>query len=459
MEKKTKGKIATINTRNRKNLNSSTLDLSSLYQELSQSDTEREGSILSSNSIRTTSMNSFSDLKIIKHFLLEQVLSDKAKNRSVFTHTKRMSITKRNESIIDKIEKIKLKVLKRVNLKIEKIVKYPSTVADICSYVNNEEMINLYHANKMVHNALKRYLEEQCIKFIIEPFEKAFHQKIAIENKKIQIAKPHSKNMFSKLILKCKILKGIAPYSTEENSNNNYTISLQNVSSWEKNKKDLVRNVYKFDLYPNSGENIIEHNSYWIYQERTSFNYNTINQPYQMPILPFDINDYFIISINLISSLGFIDFSSFQWKPLRLKQIDPKSKKEMSRVCEVELMKGTWQDMKSALTPQIVINEVEKIKSFTNNYLKIDDIKWDNVGYYIIRVKCRAEKVGTVYNNNEIWVDIAHKTDMICNEIKKNGLIYDNYEEGNGLQVRIGDEVVLYFSISGTQKNMCNNII
>ena len=131
----------------------------------------------------------------------------------------------------------------------------------------------------------------------------------------------------------------------------------------------------------------------------------------------------------------------------------------MSRVCEVELMKGTWQDMKSALTPQIVINEVEKIKSFTNNYLKIDDIKWDNVGYYIIRVKCRAEKVGTVYNNNEIWVDIAHKTDMICNEIKKNGLIYDNYEEGNGLQVRIGDEVVLYFSISGTQKNMCNNII
>ena len=122
-------------------------------------------------------------------------------------------------------------------------------------------------------------------------------------------------------------------------------------------------------------------------------------------------------------------------------------------------MKGTWQDMKSALTPQIVINEVEKIKSFTNNYLKIDDIKWDNVGYYIIRVKCRAEKVGTVYNDNEIWVDIAHKTDMICNEIKKNGLIYDNYEEGNGLQVRIGDEVVLYFSISGTQKNMCNNII
>ena len=48
---------------------------------------------------------------------------------------------------------------------------------------------------------------------------------------------------------------------------------------------------------------------------------------------------------------------------------------------------------------------------------------------------------------------------MICNEIKKNGLIYDNYEEGNGLQVGIGDEVVLYFSISGTQKNMCNNII
>ena len=123
MEKKTKGKIATINTRNRKNLNSSTFDLSSLYQELSQSDTEREGSILSSNSIRTTSMNSFSDRKISKHFLLEQVLSDKAKNRSVFTHTKRMSLTQRNESIIDKIEKIKLKVLKRVNLKIEKIVK------------------------------------------------------------------------------------------------------------------------------------------------------------------------------------------------------------------------------------------------------------------------------------------------------------------------------------------------
>lgn len=455
MEKRPKGIIKTINTRNRNVQNASSLDLSYLYQELSSdSEKDNKNSFFSVKSSKTMTnyCSNFSDLKIIKQFLLEKVLTEKTKNRNVLNKHHVKSSTEISENILNKIKEIKLKVLKQANLSADKLSKYQESLIRLFFFSNNsKEIVTLYNLNSTFQNSLKNYLKEQTIKYIISPFELKYKSKLEINSKRLIISKYQDKSLFSKLVLKCQICDGIAPYIVKENeiSNNDYTVTFDNVLSWVTSKKNIVKNVYKFDLYRETGNNRRFYNKYWIYHEKTAFNYNSIDQPYQMPVLPFDVNDYFTISINLISSLGLINFESFKWNKIKLKQIEKKKKnKELSRLCEVELLKNSWQDLNEQMTPQIIFTQVEKIKKILKIYLKVIQIQWDNIGYFIIKVSCLGHTVGKVYYNNEVWIDVAYKQDLVCNEIKKNGLIYDNYEDNNGLQVRVGDEVILYFSIS-----------
>ena len=108
MEKKPKGIIKTINTRNRNVQNASSLDLSYLYQELSSdSEKDNKNSFFSVNSSKTMTnyCSNFSDLKIIKQFLLEKVLSEKTKNRNVLNNNHvKSSTTEIRENILSKIK-------------------------------------------------------------------------------------------------------------------------------------------------------------------------------------------------------------------------------------------------------------------------------------------------------------------------------------------------------------------
>lgn len=465
MEKKPKGIIKTINTRNRNVQNASSLDLSYLYQELSSdSEKDNKNSFFSVNSSKTMTnyCSNFSDLKIIKQFLLEKVLSEKTKNRNVLNNNHvKSSATEIRENILIKIKELKLKVLKQANLSADKLSKYQESIIRLFFFSNNsQEILNLYNLNSTFKQSLRNYLIQQTIKYIITPFELKYKSKFEINSKSLVISKYQDKILLSKLILKCKICEGIAPYIIKENEipNNDYTVTFDNILSWT-SKKDIVKNVYKFDLYRDTGNNSRFHNKYWIFHEKTAFNYNSIDRPYQMPVLPFDVNDYFTISINLITSLGIINFESFKWNKIKLKLIEKKKKTtDISRACEVELLKSSWQDLNEQMTPRIIYTQIEKIKNILKIYLKVIQIQWDNVGYFIIKVRCLAHTVGKVYYNNDVWIDVAYKQDLVCNEIRKNGLIYDNYEDNNGLQVRIGDEVVLYFSISEPVKKDYYNI-
>ena len=127
MEKKPKGIIKTINTRNRNVQNASSLDLSYLYQELSSdSEKDNKNSFFSVNSSKTMTnyCSNFSDLKIIKQFLLEKVLSEKTKNRNVLNNNHaKSSTTEIRENILSKIKELKLKVLKQANLSADKFLR------------------------------------------------------------------------------------------------------------------------------------------------------------------------------------------------------------------------------------------------------------------------------------------------------------------------------------------------
>ena len=71
---------------------------------------------------------------------------------------------------------------------------------------------------------------------------------------------------------------------------------------------------------------------------------------------------------------------------------------------------------------------------------------FDDVGYYIFKIVLKAIKEGLTYgkdNNIGILIKIFKEGEAIENEVKKNGLIFD---EKNELSVNIGDYITFYIS-------------
>ena len=225
-------------------------------------------------------------------------------------------------------------------------------------------------------------------------------------------------------------------------------------------KEQCLRNIYRFDYKYKSMKNQI----WWILKENTYFNYDqNKNNSYSMPIIPFKLNDYFEISVNVLSPMGFIHFEKFKWKHLKiltnqtLNYIDYENFKirkvkdkqlcdfDLSRFCEMELIKTKWND-ESRLKDK---NISDKIKEFINHFnenFNVNKIEFDDVGFYIIKMYFTAKKSGFISKNNiGININILEKNEKICNEIRKNGLIIDI---GKGVEIQIGDILVFYLTLN-----------
>ena len=208
---------------------------------------------------------------------------------------------------------------------------------------------------------------------------------------------------------------------------------------------------------------------WWILKENTYFNYDqNKNNSYSMPIVPFKLNDFFEISVNVLSPMGFIHFEKFKWKHLKiltnqtLNYIDYENFKirkvkdkqlcdfDLSRFCEMELIKTKWND-KSRLKEKIIIQQIKDFENKLINYFDVNKIEFDDVGFFIIKMYFTAKKTGFI-DEKDIGLNltILDKNEKCCNEIRKNGLIIDI---GKGVEIQIGDTLVFYLTLNNIKNN------
>ena len=79
-------------------------------------------------------------------------------------------------------------------------------------------------------------------------------------------------------------------------------------------------------------------------------------------------------------------------------------------------------------------------------FFQVDKIEYDDVGFFILKVYTKANRIGTIMENDiGIEIKIVNYNMKCVNELKKNGLISDI---GRGMQIRIGDIVVFYITLN-----------
>jgi len=365
------------------------------------------------------------------------------------------------ETIDEKIKKLKYKFLYDTHIDIYKLSKYNKTLLTLYSFLETKDIYSIYHSIKLCNKKFKNYLIENTKNFIINKFKIIYQNLFLLENSNLIFKFDDKGNNFNiYLIIRAKILLN--------KQYKNYTIDIENISTYNNNKnnnKNIFRNIYRFDYkYKTSN-----YQKFWILREKTYFNYNDKqNNSYSMPILPFKYEDSFEININILSPMGLINFENFEWIKINyFENIHPnyidyenyKIKKikdtqlcdlDLSRFCEMELIKLKWISFEK-LKNNNVINSIKTFAKIINKLLNIFKVEYDDVGFYIVKIYTEAKKEGNLENNIiGINLKINKEEYSCCNEIRKNGLIYEN---GKELQVRIGDCIVFYLTFNGDNVN------
>ena len=402
----------------------------------------------------------------IKKYIIDNVIKQNNENND---EKNKKILLKNSNLLIKKINDIKIKLLKQANFNINKLKKYPITLPKISSFLNNKEgeLISFYLLNQDVSNSLKIYLKVMSYQYIINPFIFKFNGRMKILNNSIIISK--KKNILeSKLNLSIRLTDILSLKSSKK-----YTILLSNIFSWL-NNNNLVKNLYTFE-YQNKRNN----NVFWIYKECTSFNYNIVNKPMIMPIPPFNQNDIIKISINLISFMGFINFENFKWCDLKSKIKNEEfdiynyypirrnkelNEYDLSKYCECEILKNSWKNYfqdKENLSENFVQN-IKNIVELFSPFLIPLEIKWDNIGYYLARIKFKSVQCGELNNGNlkdflNYTIKILPKEENLINEVRKNNLIYDN-ESNECLNIKQEDILIFYFTLSDISENISDDL-
>ena len=360
-----------------------------------------------------------------------------------------------------KIKQLKLKFLSDMHFDIVKLTKYPQTLVKLYSFLQSEDIYNIYQSCKIFHLHLRNYLHINIYKSILTPFHEVYRNKFTLEKTKLVFN--HTQNNFNiYLLLKCSI---ILPSQYD-----NCTIETENIYSYlhqqQQNDPTQLRNNYRFDY---KGSSYNDSTIWWVIKEKTFFNYDSHGfKGYTMPIIPFKYNDSFILSITLLSNCGMIDFDSFTWKKIRYSKnnnidfinhqyvqdrkghIKQLCEYDLSRFCEMELIKTKWISfMKFPSGLNEFAHITQEVRNFCNKltgFFQVDKIEYDDVGFFILKVYTKANRIGTIMENDiGIEIKIVNYNMKCVNELKKNGLITDI---GRGMQIRIGDIVVFYITLN-----------
>jgi hypothetical protein len=116
---------------------------------------------------------------------------------------------------------------------------------------------------------------------------------------------------------------------------------------------------------------------------------------------------------------------------------------DLSRFCELEIIKSKWITLKGNLTDHDLI--MNKICLLFEPYFKIEEVWFDDIGYLIFKISLTAIKKGQLHSFLElgILIEVLSVNEQISNEVKKNCLLFDRKNE---LQCRVGDHLTFYLS-------------
>jgi hypothetical protein len=115
---------------------------------------------------------------------------------------------------------------------------------------------------------------------------------------------------------------------------------------------------------------------------------------------------------------------------------------DFSHICEMEVIKYKWHDIKTFPNNETVW---EKIRKIFEPVFNIIEIKYDDVGHLIFKINLIAKKPGIIRNKDELGLEIkVYDNDCsIMNGVNKNNLIY---EHNSVLEMRVSDLLTFYIS-------------
>ena len=222
----------------------------------------------------------------------------------------------------------------------------------------------------------------------------------------------------------------------------------------ENTKKIKMYDYYTFDLY---SENDSNYPNIFINKEQSLFDINASDKlVYIQPILPFKINDKGILNLEIYSSnYDFINPSSIKIvsKCYDLKKyinnLNQKGNDNL-RICEYENICFHWKFMTNEKrnTDKTFFNLINKVEKKFKPYFDIQNILYENIGFFIFKIYLVAVKKGRIGNRQleddfGFNITIKEKGDYVENEIKKNNLLLDRKEV---YELRLGETIILYFS-------------
>ena len=228
-----------------------------------------------------------------------------------------------------------------------------------------------------------------------------------------------------------------------------YQIGFTQSSSLRDNEKAL--NTFQFEILrecKDINNNLHQNNNYskqkhfWINREKTDFYFDDLNRSHYNPVQKFHQNDIAVFNISIFSELGLIDFNNFHW--IQMKEMQKVNSNNLQ--CEVEKMINCWGDLNQLKDYAIISKSIHDI---FKEFFEIISIRFDDIGYFIFKITLKAKKAGIIKakENDYIGMDITigNVGDVIENEVKKNGLIYD---EINKLNINVCDIIEFYYSKS-----------
>ena len=319
----------------------------------------------------------------------------------------------------------------------------------LLSLLNNNDLYKFYNINRTTRYEIICLLKNKIKETIIPKFEAKYCNNGLFKNNSATysiVLKPYKKN-------KKAYIRIILSIKAQICENNNFIINKKHQISYQiLNPDDLENSTftsYSFEIIPK-----LLPKKFWIFKEYTSYHYDDFDKAYYNDLLQFWPGDYILISVGLLNELGILDFNNFHWqKP----KIVPKINKENisnilaesyltngENTCEVEGLVHIWIGIEQLENNTTVINT---LKELFGNTFDINEIYYEDNGYYLFKIILQAKKEGNcggINNNLGINIKILNKNKHICNEIKKNGLIYD--ENNNDLTVNIGDIITFYIS-------------
>jgi hypothetical protein len=318
------------------------------------------------------------------------------------------------------------------------------------NFLNNNEILILFSINREIRNCIIGCLAYKVKEKILPDFTQKYCKDFIFNNE-------YNFMILSKLYKKEKshirFILSIKPKITKINSKiinkrikigfseyicNKYTHNILN----KEDEKIKVNTCYLFEiiekLYPKN---------YWVFKENTTYHYDENGKAYYNDIMQFWPGDKALINVNLISEIGIINFDNFIWTEPKMVEIKNINKKNTNlsiiNNCEVEEIIHEWNKLCLLENCEIVKKNLDEL--FSQNFI-IKEIHYDDVGYLFFKILLKAYKVGTCNGkdgNLGIKINILPINYHITNEIKKNGLIFD---ENNELAVNVGDIITFYIS-------------